>query len=212
MLAAGRHRPEHDRGAGADRDAGALRAASLARRTRRAGGDPRHRRAARLRPAHPRRRPHLPVQHRRPEAHPRADAGATGCKHVAPAEAIVEQEAQTLPERLGAAPQRPGHRPADAGLRGRSGRRSCASCSAKLNGQLTDADRKLHRGGVPAVAEPVPARADQRPDRGDAASGTAAATRCWRRCGSCSGWGSRIRLRGARLVWYSHVRSRSLRR
>ncbi len=35
-------------------------------------GDSRHRRAARLRPAHPRRRPRLPVQHRRSATHPRA--------------------------------------------------------------------------------------------------------------------------------------------
>ena len=69
-----RHRAEHDRRAGADRDARALRQASPPS-GRRPGGDPRHRRAARLRPGHPRRRPHLPVQHRRSEAHPRRDAG-----------------------------------------------------------------------------------------------------------------------------------------
>ena len=46
-----------------------------ARRSGRAGGHPRHRRAARLRPPHPRRRPHLFIQHRRPET----DSGGDPC-------------------------------------------------------------------------------------------------------------------------------------
>ena len=41
----------------------------------RASRDPRHRRAARLRPGHSRRRPDVPVQHRRPGPYPRDDAG-----------------------------------------------------------------------------------------------------------------------------------------
>ena len=52
---AGRHRAEHHRGAGADHDRRALPRASRRGAMPAAGGDPRHRRAARLRPGRPRR-------------------------------------------------------------------------------------------------------------------------------------------------------------
>ena len=49
-------------------------------------------------------------------------------KHVAPAEAIVEQEAQRFLEGLGAAQQRAGDRAADRASSRPSGRRSSSSC------------------------------------------------------------------------------------
>ena len=49
----------------------------LARRIGRHDGHSRHCRAARFRSAHPRRRPGLPVQHRRSQTHPRTDAAGT---------------------------------------------------------------------------------------------------------------------------------------
>ena len=69
----GRHRAEHDRRAGADRAAAALRREGPLPARRPAARRLRHGRAARLRPAHPRRRPRQRLQRGRP--HPRGRPG-----------------------------------------------------------------------------------------------------------------------------------------
>ena len=209
----GRHRPEHDRRRRADRDAATAIARIAARRT----GGP----VVILDIAVPR------------DFDPRIHDGDRTClfniddlkaireptladrRAHSGRGAIVEQETQRF-RRLDAAAERPGDRAADR-RRGEAAGRGQAP-AARLNGKLTDADRG-DRGGVPPLAEPVPARADQRAGGGSAA-GAGSGTRCWRRCGSCSACRSESRCKrgdgtpGARIpsihwactIWTAAIR------
>jgi len=102
-------------------------------------------------------------------------------KHVAPAEAIIEQE-HGGSVGIDAAAQWPDHAPADAGLRGQAaGNRERTSGAVERPFDRRGPGR--HRGGIPALQN-----ASARPDLG--AGGGAArgqpAHASWKRCGNCS--------------------------